>query len=126
MHGKAENIAWVQVIQAIHRNPSYRPDCQIGIVVDSDLENLDRYNYRALPVFGDFYLPANMKFIYASSERPGETYMNTMIALADKEAGRLLDYILREGRDEGLRQPVNEPVTYFRQWGPSALPPRTN
>jgi hypothetical protein len=126
MQGKAENIAWVQVIQAIRRNRTYRPDFQIGIVVDSDLENLDRYNYRALPVFGDFYLPANMTFIYASSERPGETYMNMMIALADKEARRVLDYILREGRDEGLRQPVNEPFTYFRQWDPSALPPRTN
>jgi hypothetical protein len=126
MPDKAENIAWVQVIQAIRCSPTYRPHFQFGFIVDSDLGNLERYNNRELPVYGDFYLPQNMKFIYASSEIASETYTNMMIALADKESKRLRDYIIREGCDEGLRQAVNQPFTHFKQWGPSMLPARTN
>lgn len=90
IQGKAENIAWVQVIQAIRRNLTYKPHFQIGLIVDSDLENLDRYNNRELPVYSDFYLPEKMKFIYASSKPAQETYTSTMIAVADREAGGCL------------------------------------
>jgi hypothetical protein len=114
----------VQVIQAIRCSSTYRPHFQFGLIVDSDLENLERYNNRELPVYGDFYLPQSMKFIYASSEIASETYTNMMIALADKESKRLRDYIIREGCDEGLRQAANQPFTHFKQWDPSALPAR--
>lgn len=63
-----------------------------------------------------------MEFIYASSERSGESYINMMIALADKEARRLLDYIIREGLDDGLIRAVNQPFTHFKQWDLSKLP----
>jgi hypothetical protein len=112
----------VQVIQAICCNPTYRPHYQFGLIVDSDLENLERYNNRELSIYGDFHLPVNMKFIYASSEIASETYTNMMIALADKESKWLRDYIIRERCDEGLIQAVNEPFTHFKQWDLSGLP----
>jgi hypothetical protein len=115
-----------QRLQSIRCSPTYRPHFQFGLIVDSDLENLERYNNRELPVYGDFYLPQNMKFIYASSEIASETYTNMMIALADKESKRLRDYIIRERCDEGLRQAVNQPFMHFKQWDPSTFLPRTN
>jgi hypothetical protein len=123
---KWENIAWVNVIQAMRRSPSYSPYFQIGLIVDSNLGNLESYNNRELPVYGDFYLPMNMKFIYASSKPAGETITNMMIALADKEARWLRDYIIREGRGDGLVEVFNEPFTHFKRWEPGMLPPRTN
>jgi hypothetical protein len=55
-----------------------------------------------------------MKFIYASSKIASETYTNLMIALADKESRRLLDYIMRERCDNGLAHAVGEPFTHFK------------
>jgi hypothetical protein len=126
MQDKAENIAWVNVIQSMLRNRTYRAHFQICFVVDSDFGNLERYNNRELPAYGDFYLPANMKFIYASSKPAGETYTGRMIALADKESRWLRDYIIRERCNDGLIEVFNGPFTHFKEWELGMLPPRTS
>jgi hypothetical protein len=68
LQDKAENIAWVALIQALRHNPMYHPDLQVGLVVDSDFTYLELYNNRQIPVYNQFHLPGNMKFTYASSE----------------------------------------------------------
>jgi hypothetical protein len=120
---KAENIAWAFIIQAIQHLPSYRPFLQYGLIVDCDLNNLEKYNNRESPIYNKFYLPDNMKFIYASSEVK-DSAANTMLALADKESRYLRDYIIRERCNPGLIQVLNEPFTHFKEWTYEMLPQR--
>jgi hypothetical protein len=112
---KQENVAWTCLIQSLLHNPGYHPALQFGLIVDSDLSNLEMYNSRQLPVYGEFYLPGNMKFIYASSETR-ENLPNMMLDLADKESKRIRDYIIRERCNQGLIPVSNEPYTHIKKW----------
>jgi hypothetical protein len=120
---KPENVAWVQLIQALRRSPDYNPALQFDLPVDSDLSRLEMYNTRELPIYDQFYFPRNMKFIYASSQTT-ESAVNRMLAIADKASGYLLDYIIRERLHQDLIPVANEPFTHFKKWEEHMLPRR--
>lgn len=60
----------------------------IGIVVDSDLGNLIKYNEREIPVHDDFFLPDSCNLIYASSDVI-DNWANKLLKFCDKEANQL-------------------------------------
>lgn len=85
---KIEQETWVKAIQKIL---TVEPeDRRIGFVVDSDLGNLEAYSDRSLPLIKDFYLPSNIKLIYASADHSDE-WPNQMIRRCDKLAGADLE-----------------------------------
>ncbi len=120
---KSENMAWMSLVQALHQNSFYNPSLQMGIIVDSDLDNLDQYNTRKLPIYGEFYLHENIKLIYASSE-VRENAANVAIALAERESKHLLNYILREKCNHGLVSALNKPYSHVKRWDCSVYPQR--
>jgi SEC-C motif len=86
---KPENQAWNILINRIPLWESISGKT-IGLIVDSDLGNLEKYNKREDSFFENHMLPHNMSLIYASAERDLGNPMNKMINLADVGAGLLL------------------------------------
>ena len=85
--GSPENSAVREVIQkVIMCAPIYKKSLKIGIIWDSDYNNIQKYNARQLPLIDDFYLPDNFTLIYASADTGGEYLANRLIRYCDKEA----------------------------------------
>lgn len=93
VHGnceKPENHNWRNLINFIRNQRSYLVNESYGIIVDSDLGNLNDYNQRKVPILDDFLLPPNFQLIYASSDLPNDELTNQMIAMCDKVSKRIL------------------------------------
>lgn len=95
---KMEPVTWQKAIKIIQKEES--PDAKIGIVVDSELGNLEAYNDRKLPINGDWMLPENFTLIYASADHPGE-WTNTVIKECDRVASIELKKFIQELKDKG-------------------------
>lgn len=114
---KAENIAWMKAIQLIIANPSYNLNLKIGLIVDSDLDNISAYNNQSIPIYADFYLPKNIELIYASADVGKEFLVNKLISECDKAANMLIDDIsTNKITNENLQEINGEPYTHFRFW----------
>ena len=113
--GKPENLGWYQVLQAIAEHPEYSAG-KIGLIVDSDLGNHQAFNNREMPIFGDFYLPANVTIIYASDSGGTELLSTKMIKYCHDLA---LDLYKKENlllQVENLEPSGNSTFTHYRQW----------
>jgi hypothetical protein len=114
--GPPENLVWADFIGRVMLNPAYDIRLQIGIVVDSDLGRLPEYNARTAPICDGFFLPANVEFIYASSERSEHEYVpNLLMSIADKQAAHLLREIEAELAQLGELRPAEAGLPYT-QW----------
>ncbi|MCK9391693.1 MAG: SEC-C domain-containing protein [Syntrophales bacterium] len=113
---KPENVAWKLSIEMIQRNLDFRSTLKVALIVDSDLDNLKRYNSGETPIYGNFYLPSNFKFVYASADVKKENIPNKLIRVADKESSQLLDFIMHHDVGKDLCVVENEPYTHFRFW----------
>lgn len=118
---KEENVGWMIFIEAIMRNPIYKEESKIGIITDSDFGNIEDFNARKLPIYDNFFLPANIQLIHATRDGGAEYFANKLIRIADSDAKKLLDEakLLTESgtQDEFLgSQPIEgKPYTHFRQ-----------
>ena len=65
---KIENRNWKSLIEYILQHPVYKPEHKLGIIVDSDLGEIDNYNSKQKPIFSEFYLPDNFELIFASDK----------------------------------------------------------
>jgi hypothetical protein len=111
-----ENIAWMLTIELMKQNPRYKYIRRIAIIVDSDLSNMHKFNERSIPIFGDFYLPEKINLVYASADVGAENLPNKMIRRADREAHKLLDFIIKKRSSDYLYEIVNQPFSHFRKW----------
>ncbi len=117
---KPENLGWMTLIEAVLRSAFYNKDLKIGLIVDSDYGNLESFNKRELPIYNNFFLPQNMKMIYASSDSGSEYAVNKLIRIADSTANKLTSEAIELSEtgkfDEFLgSKPVeNQPYTHFR------------
>ena len=75
--------------------PKYSDSLRIGLTVDSNLDSLDRYNSRDLPIHEEYFLPKNFTLIYASTDSGSDYVLNQLIKLCDREAELQLDSIER-------------------------------
>jgi len=87
-----ENYAWYEVVRAVQSTEGYSSDMKIGIIVDSDLGNLGYYNARQRPIYGEFYLPENVRLVYGSSEVGTTEYAaNGVMKYCDGQAKRVIE-----------------------------------
>ena len=105
---RPEAFAWSETIERVRRNPSRLPHWHICLVVDSDLDLLASINARAMPIWRDYYLPANFSFVYASADVGKHDPLNAMMRLCDGEASRLFDAVVRA--EKGKLEPMQESV----------------
>lgn len=61
-----ENYAWFRLIQNLKDHGLLNGNEKIGLIVDSDYDNLKYYNFRTKPYFDDHYLPKSFEFVYAT------------------------------------------------------------
>lgn len=89
---KIENYNWRELMNYILLHQDYKANHLIGIIVDSDLENLSNYNQRSLPIINNFYLPPNFELIYAS-DKAMDSPLNGLIKHCHKLANAILSRI---------------------------------
>lgn len=92
---KPENFSWKIVMEHILEDPALKSVSRIGVLVDSEYSQIDNYNKRTMPIWGDVFLPTNVRLIYASTDTGKEFLINKLINEADKFSNFLLDHIER-------------------------------
>lgn len=75
---KPENENWIRVIEIVRKSCKCKDPRKVGIVVDSDLENIPSYNKREKPILGNYYLPKDFELIFAS-DKVTDNIFNKMI-----------------------------------------------
>lgn len=93
----SERIAWFRLARLIHSNPKYKTNQKIAIITDHDLSNHPHYNSKKLPIYDDFYLPDNIKLLYASSDADSANIFNMLIKKCDKDAANNLAQLEKSG-----------------------------
>ena len=90
IHG--EKIGLVELINLIINVLQIRTEEAIGIVTDHDLGNHEKYNNGEIPLIfaTEYYLPSNIKLIYASADKKNESFLNQLINHCDKGASQIL------------------------------------
>lgn len=111
-----EKYAWRKYIQLIMANPAYKPNIKIGIIVDSDLENIPKYNLRKMPIVENFVLPDHFELLYASSDTGKEFLANRLIAECDREANILFEKIRHEDLSNEASLTKDSSGVQFRLW----------
>ncbi|WNO10378.1 hypothetical protein [Teredinibacter sp. KSP-S5-2] len=116
---KPENIGWWQVLQGIEKRPQNFLG-SIGFIVDSDLDNHNKFNLREMPIVGDYFLPTNVHLMYASDQGGSEYLSSKMIKYCHDLASDLFkeeNLVMNTG---DLRQGVDGLYSHFRQWDTEA------
>jgi hypothetical protein len=93
---KPENENWKNIIDFFMQQPNYNSNMKVGIVVDSDLGEIDNYNKRVKPIFGDFLLPDKFELIYASADAKNDSTLNKAINYCDNFATEQLKQLANE------------------------------
>lgn len=86
---KPENENWMQLIKLLEKSCACEDSRPVGIVVDSDLGNLDDYNSRSKPIFENYFLPDGYELIFAS-DKVKDNLFNEMIHRCHFLAGKLI------------------------------------
>lgn len=87
-----EKTGW----QAVIKNEYSPRDGKTGIVVDSELGQIDDINASKKPILGDYYLPHGIRLIYASVDAGKECIINKVISKLDTEIRKRLSAIIRK------------------------------
>jgi len=89
---------------------------RVGVIVDAHLDALESMNSGSSPILDDFFLPAGIQLLYASSDS-GTEPVNRMLKMADRYANDLLWNIERDDliRLQSARAHVPH-ADYFRLW----------
>lgn len=104
-----ERLGWALCLAELRRLGFLKDgSSRFGLIVDSELGKLDRFNARELPIFGDIELPANVTLLYASADSGSEYAANRLLRSADTLASRVLERL-------GAGRPDPAPVCYFGQ-----------
>ncbi|MBL0200397.1 MAG: hypothetical protein IPP81_09565 [Chitinophagaceae bacterium] len=99
---KPENENWMNLIDVL--KDLYLPTDKIGIVVDSDLGNIDEFNSRKKTIFKDYFLPESFELIFAS-DKVNDNIFNQMI----RRCHYLSDFALQK-MEENMNEELNKIV----------------
>ncbi len=87
---KIENVAWSILMQElVAETKKIDLPLEIGIIVDSDLGNIDKFQQREKPIIDHFFIPDNISLIYASADSGSEFWVNKAIKCSDKWAKKI-------------------------------------
>jgi hypothetical protein len=92
---KLENKNWKLFIENYLSVPENRK-VSTGIIVDSDLGSIDKYNSKSLPIYENYFLPENIELIYASADTKNDTIINKLISFSDEESTKYLNELEME------------------------------
>lgn len=98
-----ENFFWHDALARLIPEYGIVPTQDIGLVVDSDLGNIDAYNKRELPYYNGEYLPAYVDMLYATADVNEPHPLNQLIIFCEKAAARALKEIELDIKSGGLR-----------------------
>jgi hypothetical protein len=90
IRSRPENFGWLSALEHMRKFGTIRERQRIGMVVDSDLGNINDYNQRKKPVDGPEYLPNDVQLPYASADAGKENIVNKALAQADSVSARCL------------------------------------
>ena len=91
-------------IEQIMTHPKVEQRHRIALIVDHDLESLDSFNRRSVPLYDGFYLPENIDLIYAAADGGTDFVGARLMRMADREAAMELTRIL--ANDPRLSEPA--------------------
>jgi len=78
-----ERIGWRLVMDAISDTEEYKNGGSFGVIVDSELGNINSFNTRELDILPKYRLPDRMTMIYGSSDKKTDSAINRLIHLTD-------------------------------------------
>ena len=107
---KIEPVTWMEAIKKLQE--IIPKDKLVGIVIDSELENLEGYNNRTTPIFGEWFLPENYTFMYATADTNDE-WCNKMIKQCDKAATQRLKDMVVNPKMRKNPSGTNAPIGYI-------------
>lgn len=107
---KIETVTWMEVIKKLQERIS--ANRKVGIVIDSELGNLEGYNNRTIPILGQWYLPENYTFMYATADATDE-WCNKIIRECDKSASRRLTEVVAAPRLKKISAGGNAPIGFI-------------
>lgn len=94
---KPENENWMRLIKLMVQTCQCNDPRPVGIVVDSDLGNLDDYNKGIKPLFNNYFLPPGYELIF-SSDKVKDNLFNEMIHRCHMLASKLV-HTLKEKKN---------------------------
>ncbi len=116
LQGNPEAAMWQYVLETAASSPFFRQSKSLALVVDSELGRINDFNTQSRPIVNDFWLPDRWHVIYASADKPNECVANSLIALCDRLATRILDCILQKGVPSQFQE--HEVFGFGRIWMP--------
>jgi hypothetical protein len=109
-----ERVGWQLIIEAVLSAGLPLP---VGLIVDSELGQLEAINNKTEPLCGDFVLPNGFRLIYASGERGTTEYIgNAAVAACDAAATTILNLSALTGIGFRLVDRPDLPFRRFRCW----------
>ena len=115
---KIETVTWMEVIKKLEEEIPINK--KVGIVIDSELGNLDGYNNRTIPIFGQWFLPLNYSLIYATADVSDE-WCNKIIKQCDKAASQRLKEVVRDPKMKHNPSNSNAPIGFISYLNPSVI-----
>lgn len=103
---KPERYGWMKVINSLLKSSLYNADRSYGVIVDSDLDDLQKINSRENSIIADFYVPKNISLIYASADTGMDNMFNKLIQQADQVAKKSLNDCLNSFDEKELFEPT--------------------
>lgn len=89
--GNPETFAICKLISKVSKEFADKENLRFGIITDSELGLIDKYNARTECLLPGLFLPPNFHIMYATAEAGRDTYMpNKMMAMCDKAASEAL------------------------------------
>jgi len=86
--GRPEHMGWIACYESLRRSGQLKGEVRVGLIVDSDLGNINAFNERKKPIVGEHYLPHDTQLIYATSDAGKESVVNKALATADSIAAQ--------------------------------------
>ncbi len=103
-----EPLGWSVALSELMKDGEFKGTQDVGVVVDSDLSSLARYNTHETSLAHGYCLPPLATLLYASADVGTEFAANFLIRRADRVASRVLRHI----EDGGI--PVPPPKFHDR------------
>lgn len=91
LNTKPERYGWMKIVDALLNWELYDKDCSYALIVDSELDDLARFNAKEIPINANVFVPTNVTLLYASADVGADVLINKLIRIADRVAREALD-----------------------------------